>query len=190
MHTLYDIETQIPASVHITTASVHDSKAMPEIPYEPGAHYVFDRSYNDYGNLYKIDLIGGFFIVRAKTNVRFKPRTWKRRLKSGVKSDAIGSFTVYKSSRDYPEELRKIVYADPNDGRTYIFLTNNLDALAELICELYRNRWSVEALLQMDQTTSQNQEVLGYIRKRRANPNLLRHNYLLPCGDSTTRYAA
>lgn len=144
MHTLYDVEAQVPAFVHITTASVHDSKAMPEIPYEPGAHYIFDRGYNDFANLYKINLIEGFFVVRAKSNVRFKPRRWRRRLKNGIKSDSIGSFTVYKSSKDYPEELRKIVYVDPDDGRTYIFLTNNLDASAELICELYRNRWSVE----------------------------------------------
>ena len=43
MHTLYDIEAQVPAFVHITEAKAHDSKAMPEIPYEPGAHYIFDR---------------------------------------------------------------------------------------------------------------------------------------------------
>ena len=38
MHTLYDIETQIPAYVHITPASAHDSKMMLEIPYEKDAH--------------------------------------------------------------------------------------------------------------------------------------------------------
>ena len=32
IHTLYDLETQVPAFFHITTASVHDSKAMKEIP--------------------------------------------------------------------------------------------------------------------------------------------------------------
>ncbi len=47
MHTLYDVEAQVPAFVHITEAKVHDSKAMPEIPYEKGAHYIFDRGYND-----------------------------------------------------------------------------------------------------------------------------------------------
>lgn len=40
IHTLYDIETQIPAFFHITNASVHDSKAMSEIPYEAGSYYV------------------------------------------------------------------------------------------------------------------------------------------------------
>jgi transposase, IS4 family len=41
IHTLYDLETQIPAFFHITTASVHDSKAMKEIPIETGAYYIF-----------------------------------------------------------------------------------------------------------------------------------------------------
>ena len=32
IHTLYDVETQIPPFFHITEASMHDSKAMKEIP--------------------------------------------------------------------------------------------------------------------------------------------------------------
>ena len=144
MHTLDDVETQVPAFVHITPAKVHDSKAMPEIPYEKGAHYIFDRGYNDFGNLYTINRIEAFFVVRAKTNVRFKPEIWKRRLPENVVSDCIGYFTVYKSSKDYPEKLRKVICIDPEDGTRYIFLTNNLSASAETIADLYRNRWSVE----------------------------------------------
>ena len=40
MHTLYDVETQIPAFFHITEASVHDTKVMIEIPYEPSSYYI------------------------------------------------------------------------------------------------------------------------------------------------------
>ena len=133
MHTLYDVEAEVPAFVHITPANIHDTKAMSVIPYERGAHYIFDRGYNDFGNLYTIDRIGAFFVVRAKTNVRIKPKTWKRRLPEGVISDVIGCFTVYKSSKDYPDELRKLIVEDPESGTRYIFLTNNLDASAELI---------------------------------------------------------
>lgn len=140
MHTLYDIEAQVPAFVYITPAKVHDSKAMSEIPYEKGAHYIFDRGYNDFGNLYTINRIKAFFVVRAKTNVRFKPDTWKRRLPENVISDAIGRFTVYKSAKDYPEKLRKVVCIDPDDGTKYIFLTNNMTSSAETVAELYRNR--------------------------------------------------
>ena len=53
-HVLYDLEAQVPAFYHITTASVYGSKAMPEIPYETGAYYVFDRGYNNFGELYRI----------------------------------------------------------------------------------------------------------------------------------------
>lgn len=111
MHTLYDVEAQMPA--HIAEAKVHDSKAMSEIPYENGAHYIFGRGYNDFGNLYTINRIGAFFVVRAKTNVRFNPATWKRRLPKNVVSDAIGYFTVYKSAKDYPDKLRKVVCIAP-----------------------------------------------------------------------------
>lgn len=96
-----------------------------------------------FGNLYTINRIGAFFVVRAKTNVRFKPETWKRRLPENVVSDAIGYFTVYKSAKDYPEKLRKVVCIGPEDGTRYILLTDNLAASAETIADLYRNRWSV-----------------------------------------------
>lgn len=66
MHTLYDVEAQVTAFVHITEVKVHDSKALPEISYEKGAHYIFDRGYNDFGNLYTINRIEAFFVVRAK----------------------------------------------------------------------------------------------------------------------------
>ena len=54
-HTLYDVEAEVPAFVHITSANIHDSKVMPEIPYELGAHYIFDHGYNDFSNLYTIN---------------------------------------------------------------------------------------------------------------------------------------
>ena len=46
---------EVPAFVHITSANIHDSKVMPEIPYELGAHYIFDHGYNDFSNLYTIN---------------------------------------------------------------------------------------------------------------------------------------
>ena len=45
-HVLYDLESQVSAFFHISTASVYDSKAMKEIPYKSGSYYVFDRGYN------------------------------------------------------------------------------------------------------------------------------------------------
>ena len=144
IHTLYDIEAQVPAFFHITTASTNDIKAMPEIPYEKGAYYIFDRGYNDFSNLFKIEQIEATFVVRAKKNLKFKQTSWKRRLPKNVLSDSTIEFTVYKSSKDYPIPLRRVVYHDAEQGRTFVFLTNNFVLPAPIIAELYRNRWSVE----------------------------------------------
>ena len=144
IHTLYDIEAQVPAFFHITTASTNDIKAMPEIPYEKEAYYIFDRGYNDFSNLFKIEQIEATFVVRAKKNLKFKQTSWKRRLPKNVLSDSTIEFTVYKSSKDYPIPLRRVVYYDEEQGRTFVFLTNNFVLPAPIIAELYRNRWSVE----------------------------------------------
>lgn len=42
LHTLYDIESEVPAFVYIIPTNIHDSKAISEIPYESGAHYIFN----------------------------------------------------------------------------------------------------------------------------------------------------
>lgn len=80
VHTLYDVETQIPTFFHITEGAVHDSKAMKEIPYESDSYYIFDRAYNNFKALFKTYQIGAFFIIRAKKNLQYKPIKWKRRL--------------------------------------------------------------------------------------------------------------
>ena len=72
MHTLYDVETQVPAFFHITDARVHDSKAMDVIPYEVGSYYIFDRGYNDFKRLFKIETIESYFVIRAKKNLKYK----------------------------------------------------------------------------------------------------------------------
>lgn len=144
VHTLYDIEAQVPAFFHITTASMHDIMAMPEIPYEKGAYYIFDRGYNDFANLFNIEQIEATFVVRAKKNLKCKQISWKRRLPKNVLSDSIIEFTVYKSSKDYPIPLRRVVYHDEEQDREFVFLTNDFELPALVVAELYRNRWSVE----------------------------------------------
>ena len=143
-HVLYDLEAQVPAFYHITTASVYDSKAMPEIPYETGAYYVFDRGYNNFGELYRIQRMESFFVVRAKTNLQYKCVKWKRRMPKNILTDAEIELKVYKSRKDYPEDLRLVRYYDEEQNREFLFLTNAMDLTAQQIADLYKNRWQIE----------------------------------------------
>ena len=143
-HVLYDLEAQVPAFYHITTASVYDSKAMLEIPYETGAYYVFDRGYNNFGELYRIQRMESFFVVRAKSNLQYRCVKWKRRLPKNILTDAEIELVVYKSRKDYPENLRLVRYYDQEQDREFMFLTDAMDLTAQQIADLYKNRWQIE----------------------------------------------
>lgn len=143
-HVLFDLESQVPSYYHITTASIHDSKVMDEIPYESGSYYVFDRGYNAFKSLYQIHLIGSFFIVRAKKNLQYKCIKWKRRLPQNVLSDARIIFTETNSFNKYPEQLRLVKYYDTEQDREFLFLTNAFDLTAIEVADLYKNRWQIE----------------------------------------------
>ena len=143
-HVLYDLEAQVPAFYHITTASVHDSKAMQAIPYETDAYYIFDRGYNNFKELYRIHRIESFFVVRAKTNLQYRCVKWKRRMPKNILTDAEIELTVYNTHRDYPETLRLVKYYDEEQDRKFMFITNAMDLTAQQIADLYKNRWQIE----------------------------------------------
>lgn len=144
IHTLYDIETQIPTFFHITPARLHDTKAMDAIPYEENSFYIFDRAYNDFERLFTINSVGAYFVVRGKKNNDFRPMRWKRRLPSGVLSDAIGYMDGQLTMSKYPEKIRRIIYLDSESDRKFIFFTNALDINSLKVAELYHNRWQIE----------------------------------------------
>lgn len=144
MHTLFDIETQIPAFIHVSEASAHDSTAMKEIPFESNSYYVFDRAYNHFKMLYKMHQIGSFFIIRAKKNLQYNTIKWKRRLPEGVLSDQIIELTGFYPRQYYPKRLRLVKYWDGEQNREFVFLTNAMHISALQVAELYKNRWQIE----------------------------------------------
>ena len=144
VHTLYDVETRIPAFFHITEASVHDSRAMKEIPYEPGSYYIFDRAYNNFRMLYSIHQIGAYFVVRAKNNLQYRAIKWKRRLPRNVLSDVTVELTGFYPKQYFPGPLRLLRYWDEEQKREFVYLTNADHIPALQVAELYKNRWQVE----------------------------------------------
>lgn len=143
-HVLYDIETQVPTFYTVTTASKHDSTAMSTIPYEPYSYYIFDRAYDSFKELYKIHLTGSFYVVRAKTNLKYKVVKWKRRMPKNILTDAEVKLTGYLSEKKYPESFRFIRFYDEEDEREFTFLTNAKHITAIDVANLYKKRWLVE----------------------------------------------
>jgi hypothetical protein len=144
VHTLFDLETQVPTIFHITKAKIHDVNGMDVIPYEPGSFYVFDRAYGDFRRLYHVKEVGSYFVVRAKKPLRYRHVRWKRRMPKNILSDSIIRLTVYKSKHDYPAVLRRIEYYDEDQDRIFVFLTNALSLDSLQVANLYKSRWKIE----------------------------------------------
>jgi hypothetical protein len=145
LHTLYDITTQIPAFIHITEAKVNDVNAMDFIPYESESYYIFDRGYVDFTRLHKITNHSAFFVIRAKSNLKFN-RMYSHKVNKtiGVQCDQVGKLSGFYVSKQYPDKLRRVKFYDEETKRTFVFLTNNFELSAEQIALLYKNRWQVE----------------------------------------------
>lgn len=145
LHTLLDLRGSIPCFVRISSGKMHDVKILDELVLEPGALYIMDRAYIDFARLYEFTLSFSFFVIRAKKNLDFSRRSYRRVDKlTGLRCDQTITLKGPKSSKQYPEPLRRISYFDSETEKRFVFLTNNFILPALTIAQLYKCRWQVE----------------------------------------------
>lgn len=145
LHTLLDLRGSIPCFVHITDGKTADVTTLDELPLEPGAIYVMDRGYIDFARLYAFTRSFSSFVVRGKRNHDYTRRSYRPVNRStGLRSDHTIVLRGPKSSRLYPEPLRRITCFDEASNQRLILLTNNFALPALTIAQLYKSRWDVE----------------------------------------------
>lgn len=145
LHTLLDIQGSIPVFIEITTGLVHDVNILDVLIPEPGSFYIMDRGYLDFERLYRIKENFGYFIIRAKKNMKFHRTQSKKVDKStGLRCDQVIRLSGFNTRKSYPDKLRRVKYHDSQTDKILVFLTNNFDIPALTVAELYRNRWKVE----------------------------------------------
>lgn len=145
LHTLLDLRGNIPTFVHITDGKVHDVHILDILVPEAGSFYIMDRGYLDFARLYAMHRNCAFFVIRAKSNLKFR-RIYSHPIdeSSGLRCDQSIKLAGFYTAKDYPETLRRIKHYDAESGRTFVFLTNHFLLPATTITELYRCRWRVE----------------------------------------------
>jgi Domain of unknown function (DUF4372)/Transposase DDE domain len=145
MHTLLDLQCNIPTFIKITDGKVHDVNILDSLIVEPGSFYVMDRGYLDFARLYTMSQLLAFFVIRAKKNFKAR-RIYSHHVSksTGLKCDQTIVLTGYKSYKDYPEKLRRIRYFDFETNKDFVFLTNNFILPALTIALLYKCRWQIE----------------------------------------------
>ena len=66
LHTLFDVQGNIPAFIHITDGKLHDVNVLDIMASAPGAFYIMDRAYLDFARLHTLHLNGAHFMLRSK----------------------------------------------------------------------------------------------------------------------------
>ena len=144
-----DLRGSIPCFIRITNGKTHDVNILDDLVLEPGAFYVMDRGYIDFARLYTFTTNLAFFVTRAKSNLQYSRRSYRKVDKStGVRSDHIITLTGPKTGLEYPAPLRRISYFCPEINKRLLFLTNNFMLPALHIARLYKCRWQVEIFFQ------------------------------------------
>ena len=145
LHTLLDLRGNIPSFIHISDGKMHEVNILDHLLPEPGAFYIMDRGFLDFGRLYRFHTAGSFFVTRGKSNLKARRRYSHAVDRStGLICDQTVVLTGFYAFKDYEEPLRRIRFKDPETGKTLVFLTNNFVLPALTITELYRCRWQVE----------------------------------------------
>jgi hypothetical protein len=146
-HIIYDPDADQPLYLMVTPSNVNDITAAKEMPIEAGATYVFDLGYYDYGWWAELDEAGCRIVTRLKTNTPFSV-VEDRPVAPGsaIISDRTGYLPkrLAASRRNPMSGLVREIQVIIETGKMLRIFTNDLQASAQEIADLYKRRWAIE----------------------------------------------
>jgi len=144
---IYDPDADQPLYLMVSAANVNDITAAKTMPIEPGATYVFDLGYYDYGWWARLHEACCRLVTRLKANTPFAALE-DRPVAAGssILSDRIGRLPQrLAASRNNPMSgLVREIRVAIETGKTLRIVTNDLRASAQEIADLYKRRWAIE----------------------------------------------
>jgi IS4 transposase len=164
LHVVYDPDAARPLYAAVTTARINDIVAGKAMPIERGATYVFDLAYYDFAWWADLDAAGCRIVTRLKKNTPLAVVA-ERPVPAGARvlSDKIGHLPErVKHGRKNPfrDPVRE-VRVNTETGKELRILTNDLDAPADEIADLYKRRWQIELFFRWIKQTLKIRHFLG-----------------------------
>ena len=168
MHVIYDADAERPIYAAVTPSRVNDITAAKAMPIEAGATYVFDLGYYDYGWWARLDAEDCRIVTRFKKNTPLSvieelPLPEDPPADSNILSDRIGLLPRRQArSRKNPfaGPVREVRVKTDNDKILRI-LSNDLDATAQQIADLYKRRWDIELFFRWVKQTLKIKHFIG-----------------------------
>lgn len=147
LHIEYDGQITMPTRAKITPANIDDCKMGQSWPITKETIYVFDKGYYDFNWWWDIEEKGAFFVTRLKSNAAINLLEHLPIHHERVVEDSLFEFK-HKTPRGgkrnkYIKQLRRVVVT--REGKKPLVLVTNLIGIAaEVIGELYKERWGIE----------------------------------------------
>jgi len=164
VHIVYDADAEQPIYAAVTPANVNDITAAKAMPIEPGATYVFDLGYYDFGWWARMDEAGCRIVTRFKSHT---PLTVIRQQAvegdGRILSDRIGLLPVRQArnrKNPFSDPVREITVRTET-GKLLRILSNDLDAPPHEIADLYKRRWAIELFFRWVKQTLKIRHFLG-----------------------------
>lgn len=137
--------TQVPEFIAVSDGQENDMVQGRQFAFPRGSVVAFDKGYVDYQWFKSLTDNGVFFVtrLRAKAVYAVKERLPVPR-ETGVCSDQLIQLNSTHAQKRGAPLLRRVGYRDPQTGKFYQFLTNQLSWSAATIAAIYKDRWQIE----------------------------------------------
>lgn len=164
LHVVYNPDSARPSYTEVTAANVNDMTVAKAMPIKEGATYVFDLGYYDYAWWAKLHAAGCRLVTRLKINTALSVVSENPVCEgSPILSDRIGHLPARQArSRKNPfQDPVREVRVRTETGKILRIVTNDLDAPADEIAELYKRRWQIELFFRWVKHTIKIRHFLG-----------------------------
>lgn len=151
VHTMMDAFSGVAQFVRMTEARVHDRQFLYHLDLPANSFIVFDKAYNLYSQFAKWSAKKIWFVTRMKDNAVFHVTkvitdNTKKKNPRGVLKDQYITISYKNNQGEVLRlKLRRITFK-AEDGKIYVFLTNNFTLPASQIALIYKVRWMIEIL--------------------------------------------
>lgn len=151
VHALMDAFSGVTEFVRITAAKEHDHKFLYHLKLPANSWLVFDKAYTDYRQFAKWTGQKIWFVTRMRDNAVFHvtkvltDKTRKQYAQGVLKEQLITVAVKVNGIQTDRLKLRRIVYKT-QEGKVYVYTTNNFTLPAAQIATIYKSRWMIELL--------------------------------------------
>jgi IS4 transposase len=151
VHAMLDAFSGVTEFVRMTAAREHDRQFLYHLKLPANSWIVFDKAYNVYNQFAKWTTQKIWFATRMKDNADFHVTkvlvdNTKRKITKGILKEQYISVAVKLNGTVQERlKLRRIVFKS-EQGKVYVFVTNNFTLKATEIATIYKNRWMIELL--------------------------------------------